>query len=62
MFPTTAAFPVVKAGRLPHQAFRGLLGVHSRYGPLARGIANTILSIEDFGCFIASATASIATG
>ena len=62
MFPTTAAFPVVKAGRLPHQAFRGLLGVHSRYGPLARGIANTILSIEDFGCFIASTTASIATG
>ena len=31
-----AAFPVTQAGRLPHHPFRGLLGVHSRYGLLAR--------------------------
>ena len=27
-----AAFPIGPVGRLPHCAFRGLLGVHSRYG------------------------------
>ncbi len=27
-----AAFPIGQAGRLPHYLFRGLLGVHSRYG------------------------------
>ena len=30
------AFPVSVAGRLPHCAFRGLLGVHSRCGPHGR--------------------------
>jgi hypothetical protein len=30
--PSTSAFPVVSAGRLPHHLFRGLLNVHSRYG------------------------------
>jgi hypothetical protein len=39
-----------------------LLGVHSRYGPLARGIAYTILSIEGFGGFVASTAAPITTG
>src|SRR3954451_1884538 len=43
--PATAAFPVSAAGRLPHYLFRGLLGVHSRYGLPARGVANTTLSI-----------------
>jgi hypothetical protein len=38
-FPATAAFPVSVAGRLPHDPFRGLLSVHSRYGLPARGIA-----------------------
>ena len=28
--PTTTAFPVIQAGRLPHYPFRGLLDVHSR--------------------------------
>ena len=28
--PTTTAFPVIQAGRLPHYPFRGLLSVHSR--------------------------------
>src|SRR4029450_2898570 len=26
------AFPAIRSGRLPHYPFRGLLGVHSRYG------------------------------
>jgi len=33
---TTAAFPKFWLGRLPHYPFRGLLGVHSRYGLPAR--------------------------
>jgi hypothetical protein len=39
--PVTAAFPVSVPGRLPHQVFRGLLGVHSRYGLPARGAAHS---------------------
>ena len=34
----TLAFPVLQAGRLLHQYFRGLLSVHSRYGLRARGV------------------------
>ena len=34
----TAAFPTHLLGRLPHHCFRGLLGVHSRYGLPARGV------------------------
>jgi hypothetical protein len=37
--PTTAAFPTIGLGRLPHCVFRGLLGVHARYGLPARGTA-----------------------
>ena len=33
------AFPLVKEGQRPHYNFRGLLGVHSRYGPQARSTA-----------------------
>ena len=36
---TAAAFPTARLGRLSHDAFRGLLGVHSRYGLRTRGIA-----------------------
>ena len=32
-FPAHAAFPVMPAGRHPHLYFRGLLRLHSRYGP-----------------------------
>ena len=42
----TAAFPLPLLGRLPHFPFRGLLGVHSRYGLPARGVAKMTLSIE----------------
>lgn len=31
--PTTTAFPVIVAGRLPHRHFRGLLGVHCTLRP-----------------------------
>ncbi len=37
--PATAAFPESQAGRLPYCLFRGLLGVHSRYGLHARQVA-----------------------
>jgi 8-oxo-dGTP pyrophosphatase MutT (NUDIX family) len=32
--PARAAFPEIQAGRHPHHHFRGLLRLHSRYGPL----------------------------
>jgi hypothetical protein len=32
-FPVPAAFPEIQAGRHPHHHFRGLLRLHSRYGP-----------------------------
>src|SRR2546423_9209602 len=32
-FPVHAAFPVMQAGRHPRLHFRGLLGLHSPYGP-----------------------------
>ena len=60
--PATAAFPIPLAGRLPHQLFRGLLGVHVSYGLPARGAASAALSTEGFGSFVSSTTAPIATG
>ena len=33
LHPATAAFPVLKPGRLPHHLFRGLLGVHCTLRP-----------------------------
>src|SRR5208283_2905853 len=35
-FPVRAAFPEQEVGRRLHQLFRGLLELHSRYGPLDR--------------------------
>jgi hypothetical protein len=60
--PVTAAFPIPLLGRLPHLLFRGLLGVHSRYGLPARGTAETVLSIEGFDGVVTSTAAPIATG
>jgi hypothetical protein len=40
--PATLAFPMAQAGRLPHYTFRGLLNVHSRYGPQTRGVAKRL--------------------
>ena len=39
-FPAHAAFPVWQAGRHPHCHFRGLLRLHSRYGPPDRSAAH----------------------
>ncbi len=58
----SAAFPIPLLGRLPHYPFRGLLGVHSRYGLRARGVAKTTLSIEGFDSIVTSTAAPIATG
>src|SRR5215813_193912 len=38
-FPTPAAFPKWQEGRHPHRHFRGLLRLHSRYGPPDRSAA-----------------------
>ncbi len=38
-FPAHAAFPKWQEGRHPHCHFRGLLGLHSRYGPPDRSAA-----------------------
>ena len=42
--------------------FRGLLGVHSRYGLPARGAAKRPFAIEGFDGFVTSTAAPIATG
>jgi hypothetical protein len=60
--PMAAAFPIASLGRLPHQLFRGLLSVHSRYGLHARGAAKTALSVESFSRLVTRATVSTATG
>ena len=57
-----AAFPELRTGRLPHYQFRGLLGVHSRYGLPARQVTNVTLYTEDSGGFVTWAAAPIATG
>ena len=38
-FPVRAVFPAIRSGRHPHRNFRGLLRLHSRYGPLDRSAA-----------------------
>ena len=45
-FPTHAAFPKTPEGRHPHCHFRGLLRLHSRYGPLDRSAAQGDLCHE----------------
>ena len=37
--PPRAAFPEIQAGRRPRRLFRGLLRLHSRYGPSDRSTA-----------------------
>jgi hypothetical protein len=59
---TASAFPILTLGRLPHHLFRGLLGVHSRYGLPARRVAKVTLCTGDSGGFVASTAAPIATG
>ena len=40
-FSVHAAFPALRSGRRPHCFFRGLLRLHSRYGPLDRSAAQS---------------------
>ena len=44
--PSHAAFPVIQAGRRPHLHFRGLLRLHTRYGPPDRSTAQSGLRHE----------------
>jgi hypothetical protein len=45
-FPAHAAFPKWQEGRHPHCHFRGLLGLHTRYGPPDRSVAQGDLCHE----------------
>jgi hypothetical protein len=45
-FPVRAVFPAIRSGRHPHRNFRGLLSLHSRYGPLDRSAAQSGLCHE----------------
>ena len=45
-FPVHTAFPAFRPGRHPHYGFRGLLRLHSRYGPLDRSTARSGLCHE----------------
>jgi hypothetical protein len=46
--PEAAAFPKIRAGRLPHHPFRGLLDVHSHYGLHTRQVTKVTLYTEGF--------------
>jgi hypothetical protein len=58
----TASFTISVPARLPHQTFRGLLDVHSRYGLLAGGAAVGDPFHRMLGSIVASTAAPIATG
>ena len=60
--PAIAAFPVLWAGRLPHQPFRGLHSVRFRCSLRARQVTYVTLYTEGFGRFVSSTTAPITTG
>jgi hypothetical protein len=58
-----AAFPSLGQGQLPHYSFRGLLSVHSRYGPHIRRVANTTPLHQRLSvAWLPATTAPIATG
>jgi hypothetical protein len=60
--PTTTAFPVYVAGRLPRYFFRGLLSIRSRYGLSTRGTAKRYIILEGSDGFVTSTASSIASG
>jgi hypothetical protein len=62
VFPTTAAFPVIQAGRLPHCPFRRPARRSLALRPACSRNRHAILSIKGSDGFVASAAASIATG
>src|SRR3954468_16485444 len=60
-FPIRAAFPVLQAGQHPHLYFRGLLRLHSRYGPSDRSTAQGGLRHEASARLVARTGRSSAT-
>ena len=60
--PSASAFPRLRAGRLLHHPFRGLLDVHICYGLHARQVALATLYTRGFSSLVASTAALIATG
>ena len=60
-FPARAAFPEIQTGRRSRLHFRGLLRVHSRYGPQACSIAQGDLGHEASTCSVTQTYCSSAT-
>ena len=61
-FPAHAAFPKWEEGRHPHCHFRGLLRLHSRYGPPDRSAAHRRLCHEAPTHAVTRTSRSPATG
>src|SRR6202040_864222 len=61
-FPARAAFPKWQEGRHPHCHFRGLLGLHTRYGPLDRSTAQGGLYHEASALPVTQPVRSLASG
>jgi hypothetical protein len=61
-FPAHAAFPKWQEGRHPHCHFRGLLRLHSRYGPPDRSAAQGDLCHEATAQPVAQPSRSSASG
>src|SRR5690349_17856179 len=59
--PPRAAFPEIQAGRRPRLRFRGLLRLHSRYGPSDRSTARGGLRHEASARLVARTDRSSAT-
>ena len=60
-FPAHAAFPCYSEGRHPHCHFRGLLRLHSRYGPPDRSVAQGDLCHEAPALLVTRLSRSSAT-
>jgi hypothetical protein len=60
--PSRAAFPDIQAGRRPRLHFRGLLRLHTRYGPPDRSTAQSGLCHEASTSPVARQSRSSATG
>src|SRR6202050_3468923 len=60
-FAVHSAFPAFCPGRHPHYGFRGLLRLHSRYGPLDRSTARSALCHEASARPVARPSRSLAT-
>jgi hypothetical protein len=60
-FAVHTAFPAFRPGRHPHYGFRGLLRLHSRYGPLDRSTARSGLCHEASARPVARPSRSLTT-